>query len=387
MTTHSDPQVAAIVPFRVDIPESELDDLRRRLEHTRWPERETVSDWSQGIPLGYLQELCDYWRSEYDWRRVETALNDLPQFRTEIDGLEIHFLHVRSPHEDAMPLIITHGWPSSVTEFLKIIGPLTDPTSFGGAAEDAFHVVIPSLPGYGFSAKPDVPGWGLPHIVEAWAALMARLGYDRYGAQGGDWGSTVTEGLGQHYPERLSGIHLTMPLPPTEPLESFGELTEAEKANMAVWEDHLRWGGGYSAIQSTRPQTLGYGLADSPMAQCAWIVEKYWAWTDCDGHPENALTKDEMLDNVTLYWLTTTGASSARLYWESFLTMTNDRIDVPMGHSSYPGEILRLSRRWADKRFGDIRMWNEMDRGGHFPANEQPDGWVAQVREFFRLVR
>ena len=376
-----------ITPFRIEVTDAELDDLRGRLASTRWPERATVDDWSQGIPLEYVKDLCRYWCDAYDWRRAEAGLNAIPQFRTEIDGLGVHFLHARSRHPSALPLLITHGWPGSVVEFLKVIGPLVDPPAHGAAAADAFHVVCPSLPGYGFSDKPIAPGWGVPRIAAAWGELMDRLGYRRYGAQGGDWGAAVTMQLAQHDGEHLAGIHLNMPLASAAELQSVGELTEREQAALASYADHRKWGTGYSKQQSTRPQTLGYGLVDSPAGLCAWIVEKFWAWTDCDGNPENALTRDELLDNVMFYWLPATGASSARLYWESFGKADSSPISLATGISVFPKEIFRLSRRWAERRFSDLRHWNELDRGGHFAAFEQPQLFVDELRAFFRLVR
>jgi epoxide hydrolase len=382
-----------VTPFRIEIPEDQLRDLRERLERTRWPESETVDDWSQGIPLAYLQELCAYWADGYDWRATEARLNALPQFRTEIDGLGIHVVHVRSPHRDALPLVITHGWPGSIVEFLKVIGPLADPTAHGGDAADAFHVVCPSLPGYGFSDKPSQPGWKVERIAAAWAQLMARLGYERYGAQGNDWGTSVSSIIGQQDPAHVAGIHLMPPLAAPDP-ETFDDLTERERAALASLEYGDENDSGYSKQQETRPQTVGYSLVDSPVGLCAWIVEKFRSWTDCDGHPENALTRDELLDNVMLYWLPGTGASSARLYWESmrevrerFTRANTDVVTVPTGCSIFPKELQRPSRRWAEKRFTDIRHWNELDRGGHFAAFEQPELFVDEVRTFFRLVR
>jgi epoxide hydrolase len=380
-------------PFRLEVPEAELQDLRERLARTRWPEPATVGGWSQGVPLDYLRDLCEHWARGYDWRATEARLNALGQFRTELDGLGIHFLHVRSPHPGALPLVLTHGWPGSVIEFLKVIGPLTDPVASGGKADDAFHVVCPSLPGYGFSDKPDRPGWGVERIARAWAELMARLGYDHYGAQGSDWGTSVSTSLGQQDPEHVAGIHLTPPLAPPDPA-TFDDLTERERAAL----DDLERGGeeesGYSSEQATRPQTIGYGLVDSPAALCAWIVEKFWSWTDCDGHPENVLTRDELLDNLMLYWLPGTGASAARLYWESIRQVNRvlagpvtDQVRAPTGCSIFPRELQRPSRRWAERRFTDIRYWNEPPRGGHFAAFEQPELFVAEVRAFFRLVR
>jgi pimeloyl-ACP methyl ester carboxylesterase len=382
-----------VTEFRIAIPDAELNDLRARLHAARWPERETVQDWSQGVPLAYLRELCAYWAGEYDWRATEARLNALPQFRTTIDGLAIHYLHVRSAQPDALPLIITHGWPGSIIEFLEVIGPLTDPTAYGGDAADAFHVVCPSLPGYGFSDKPTEPGWDIERIAAAWSALMAELGYERYGAQGSDWGTSISTVMAKQNPAQLAGIHLTPPLAPPDPT-TLDDLTERERAALASLEHSAEWDSGYSREHSTRPQTIGYALVDSPTALCAWIVEKFWAWTDCDGHPENAITRDQLLDNLMLYWLPRTGASSARLYWESLRQVNewisgtaDDTITVPTGGSIFPKELQRPSRRWAEKRFADIRYWNEPGRGGHFAAFEQPDLFVDEVRAFFRLVR
>ena len=376
----------AITPFTIEVPDGDLADLKTRLARTRWPDAEPVDDWSQGMPLAYAQALCRYWADGYDWRERERYLNSFPQFRTDIDGLGIHFLHLRSPHPDALPLVLTHGWPGSTVEFNKVARRLSDPTIDGGDPADAFHVVCPSLPGYGFSDKPTEPGWGVERIARTWMALMARLGYDRYGAQGGDWGSMVTSSIGQQDPEHVAGIHLNMPVAAPN-AATFGDLTESETKALADMAHYQQSESGYSKQQSTRPQTLGYGLVDSPAAQCAWIVEKFWAWTDCDGDPTNVLTRDELLDNVMLYWLPGTGASSARLYWESFDTQTLDPVTVPTGCSIFPKEIIRLSRRWAEGRFSDIRSWNELEKGGHFAAFEQPDLFIREVRNFFRLVR
>jgi pimeloyl-ACP methyl ester carboxylesterase len=382
-----------VEPFRLDVPEAELDDLRDRLKAARWPERETVDDWSQGVPLEYLSELCAYWATSYDWRATEARLNALPQFRTEIDGLVIHLLHVRSRHADALPLVMTHGWPGSIVEFLEVIGPLTAPAAHGGDPADAFHVVCPSLPGYGFSDKPERCGWGVERIATAWTELMARLGYERYGAQGSDWGTSVSAHIAQRDPDHVAGIHLMPPLAPPDPA-TFDDLTDAERAALTSLEQAAEWESGYSTEHATRPQTIGYALADSPVALCAWIVEKFWAWTDCGGHPENVLTRDELLDNLMLYWLPRTGASSARLYWESIRDVNelisgpvHDFVEIPTGCSIFPKELQRPSRRWAEKRFRDIRHWNELDRGGHFPAFEQPELFVDELRAFFRQVR
>ena len=376
----------AIQPFRIEASEDALLDLRRRLHATRWPDRETVDDWSQGIPLAYVQDVCAYWADKYDWRAREALLNRFPQFRTSIDGLGMHFLHLRSPHPAALPLVITHGWPGSIVEFHKVIEPLANPTAHGGEARDAFHVVCPSLPGYGFSDKPKGPGWKVERIARAWSELMQRLGYARYAAQGGDWGAMVTTAIGLQDTERCVGIHLNMPITAPDP-ETMSDLTETEKAALASMQHYDRWDSGYSKQQSTRPQTLGYGLVDSPAGQLAWILEKFWSWTDCNGHPENVLTRDELLDNAMLYWLPGTGASSARLYWESFATFSLDPVDVPTGCSIYPKEIFRTSRRWAEKRFRKLVHFRELPRGGHFAAFEQPETFVREVRETFRGLR
>ncbi len=375
-----------VVPYKIDVAEAELDELRDRLRRTRWPEAETVTDWSQGTPLAYLQEVCAYWADGYDWRRCEARLNELPQVRTEIDGLGFHALHVRSPHDGALPLVLTHGWPGSIIEFAKVIGPLTDPTAHGGDAADAFHVVCPSLPGFGFSDKPAEHGWNVERIADAWDVLMARLGYDRYGAQGGDWGSSVTGRIAVRHPDHCVGIHLNMVVALPGP-DDMTDLTEREQAALAGFQHYQDWDSGYSKQQSTRPQTVGYGLVDSPAGQAGWILEKFWAWTDCDGHPENALTRDELLDNLMLYWLPGAGASSARIYWESFGTFRGDPVDVPTGVAMFPKEIFRPTRTWAEKQYRDIRQWNELDKGGHFAAFEQPEVFVDEVRSFFRQVR
>jgi pimeloyl-ACP methyl ester carboxylesterase len=375
-----------IQPFQIAVPDAALEDLRQRLRATRWPEREVVDDWSQGIPLAYVQDVCAYWAEKYEWRARETRLNRFAQWKTQIDGLDIHFLHVRSPHEDALPLVITHGWPGSIVEFQKVIEPLTNPTAHGGEARDAFHVVCPSLPGYGFSDKPNRPGWNVQRIADAWAQLMARLGYARYVAQGGDWGAMVTTRIGIQDEAHCAAIHLNMPIAPPDPA-TLGDLTEREKSAMAGMQHYQEWDSGYSKQQSTRQQTVGYGLVDSPAGQAAWILEKFWAWTDCNGHPENVLGRDELLDNVMLYWLPATAASSARLYWESFRTPSLDPVRIPVGCSIFPKEIFRTSRRWAEKQFAKLIHFEEMEKGGHFAAFEQPELYVGQVRACFRKVR
>ncbi len=375
----------AVRPFHIHVADEVLDDLRTRLSQTRWPEAECVVDWSQGIPLGYTRELAAYWASGYDWRSREAALNRFAQFITEIDGLDIHFIHQRSPHQEAFPLLITHGWPGSIVEFHKVIEPLTNPTAHGGQVEDAFHVVCPSLPGYGFSGKPIRHGWGVDKIAQAWETLMLRLGYARYGAQGGDWGAAVTTQMGRHR-GHCAAIHLNMPIA-YPPARDIADSSEEEREALAALTNHQRWGTGYSEQQSTRPQTVGYGLADSPVGQMAWIIEKFWAWMDCDGNPENVLHRDELLDNVMMYWATNTGASSARLYWESFKHLgATGRVEIPTGIAAFPKEVLRVTRSWCEPSY-NITHWTTMPRGGHFAAFEQPDLFVEDVRAFFRTVR
>jgi pimeloyl-ACP methyl ester carboxylesterase len=373
-------------PFQIHASDEELADLKRRLKATRWPEAETVDDWSQGIPLAYLQEVCEYWADEYDWRAREAKLNRFEQFTLPLKDLDIHFVHVRSPEPNARPIVITHGWPGSIVEFQKVIGPLSDPAAHGGDPADAFHVVCPSLPGYAFSQKPSKTGWGVSKIADAWSELMQALGYDRYAAQGGDWGSMVTTMIGAQDPEHCQGIHLNMPIAPPDP-ETMDDLTESEKSAMAGMKAYQDEDSGYSKQQGTRPQTLGYGLSDSPAGQCGWILEKFWRWTDCNGHPENALTRDELLDNVMLYWLPGTGASSGRLYWESFSTPSTAEVKVPVGCSIFPKEIFRTSRRWAEKHYAQLSYFNELDKGGHFAAFEQPELYVDEVRAWARTLR
>lgn len=376
-----------IKPFRLAVSDDVLSDLHARLANTRWPEAELVDDWSQGAPLAWIQDMCRYWAHGYDWRASEARLNRFAQYTTELDGLDIHFVHARSPHADAMPLVITHGWPGSIVEFHKVIDPLTNPTAFGGKATDAFHVVCPSLPGFGFSAKPTSTGWGLKKIAGAWAQLMARLGYPRYGAQGGDWGSAVTSALGAMDTEHCIGIHITLAMGTRPDVQ--GEPTPEEARALKGMKYYVDWDSGYSKQQSTRPQTLGYGLTDSPAGQAAWILEKFWAWTDCNGHPENIFSRDELLDNVMMYWATATAASSARLYWESFERRRGPmpQVTVPTGVAVFPKEIVTPVRRWMEADFVNIRHWTEMPRGGHFSAFEQPALFVDDVRDFFRTLR
>lgn len=375
-----------IRPFRIAVPDAVLDDLRDRLRRTRWPEAETVDDWSQGAPLAWIREVCEHWAERYDWRARESALNRFPQFVTAIDGLDIHFVHARSPHPRAMPLLVTHGWPGSFVEFHKAIEPLVDPVRFGGSADDAFHVICPSLPGFAFSGKPQRDGWNVERIARAWAVLMARLGYARYGAQGGDWGSAVTAAIGALDPGHCAGIHVTLAMAARPRVD--GTPTPEEARALKGIAHYRQWDSGYSKQQSTRPQTLGYALTDSPSGQAAWILEKFQAWTDCDGHPENVLTRDELLDNVMLYWVTASAASSARIYWESFgKPPGHPPIDVPTGVAVFPKEIVTPVRKWMADRYRNITHWTEMPRGGHFAAFEQPTLFVDEVRAFFRTLR
>lgn len=368
-------------------PQSALDDLKRRLDHTRWPEQETVTDWSQGVPLARLRALVEYWRTTYDWRHCEAALNNLGQYRTPIDGLDIHFLHVRSPHANALPIILTHGWPGSVIEFLKAIPLLTNPTAHSGRPEDAFHVVVPSLPGFGFSGKPTERGWNAERIARAWAELMRRLNYSRYVAQGGDWGAFVTTALALQRPAGLAAIHLNMPLVIPQPVPTSGS-TEAETRAIAALARFLQDGAGYFQIQATRPQTIGYALVDSPAGLAAWIYEKFHAWTDNNGDPETALTRDEMLDNITLYWLTDTAASSARIYFEQAAAgIFGAVVDFPVGCSVFPRDIVPVPRSWAERVYPKLIHWNELDRGGHFAAFEQPALFTQELRTCFRSLR
>ena len=389
-----------IHPFRVDISEEALDDLRQRIAATQWPEKETVPDDSQGVPLATMQKLARYWATDYDWRRCEAELNALPQFITEIDGLDIHFIHVRSQHEDALPLVINHGWPGSIIEQLKLIGRLTDPTAHGASAGDAFHVVIPSMPGYGFSGKPTGTGWGPERMGRAWAELMKRLGYTQYVAQGGDWGAIIAEVMAVQAPDGLLGIHINMPgtVPPSvlrlirnrDPAPS--SFSEAEKVAFAGLEYFYRKGFGYAEMMNTRPQTLGYSLADSPVGMLAFFYDKFTEWTHSGRQPEKVLTRDDILDDVTLYWLTNTGTSSSRSYWDAAqggggpfnaVEITN----VPVAVTIFPGEIYRAPRNWAEQTFHKLIYWNEVAKGGHFAAWEQPQLFSEEIRAAFRSLR
>src|SRR5579864_9271992 len=378
------PTSEAVTPFQVAIPAAALQDLKVRLAATRFPEKETVGDWSEGVPLAKMKALVQYWRSCYDMRRIERRLNSVPQYRTQIDGLGIHFLHVRSKHQNALPIILTHGWPGSVIEFLKVIEPLTDPTAYGGTPDDAFHVVAPSLPGYGFSDKPTARGWGLPHIAKAWAVLMNRLGYTSWVAQGGDWGAGVTTWMAKQHVEGLKAIHLNLPILFPPPLE--GQPSADEKAALAGLTAYGDGGSGYARIQGTRPQTLGYSLADSPVGQAAWIYEKFSQWADPKDAP--GLSNDEMLDNIMLYWLTNSGASSARLYFESFATdFSREELDMPVAVSVFPGEAFKPPKVWGERTYSKLVYWNAAGQGGHFAAFEQPDLFVAELRKSFAQFR
>lgn len=374
----------AVEPFRVAVPEADLLDLRERLARTRWPRPGTVPDWSQGVPFDYLRDLCEYWRTEYDWRRLETRLNALPQFRTEIDGVGIHFIHLRSPAPDALPLVMTHGWPGSVLEFLGAIGPLTDPAAHGGEARDAFDLVVPALPGYGFSDAPAAPGWSPDRIGRAWTELMARLGYERYGAQGGDWGSAVSRAVARHDPERVVGIHLNHDYVERETVRRLGIEDDFERFAEARRAEFNRSGRGYSRQQSTRPQTLGFGLADSPAGQCAWIVEKFHGWSD----PETIYGRDALLDNVTLYWLTNSAASSARLYWETGRARDPVAVSpVPFALSVFPHDINPVPKRWIRAQEPHLVYYRRLDHGGHFAAMEDPALFTSEVRAAFRAIK
>lgn len=386
-----------IEAFEIAVPDGVLEDLRDRLRRTRWPEAETVDDWSQGIPLAYLREVCDYWANGYDWRARERELNRIEQFIARFGGMDVHFIHARSPEAEAVPLVITHGWPGSVVEFQKVIGPLSDPVAHGGSASDAFHVVCPSLPGFGFSGKPARTGWGVDRIADCWAELMAGLGYDRYGAQGGDWGSGVSIAIGTRHPGRCLGIHLNMVMRTHMAIPDLRSpdptWTAEEQQAAAALKYFVEWGTAYNRQHSTRPQTLGYGLTDSPVGQAAWILEKFREWTDCDGHPENALSRDELLDNVMLYWLGASATSSARLYWETFRPIAGGAapkpatVTVPTGVAKFPSEIVPPVRSWCEPYFSDLRHWTVMPRGGHFAAFEQPELFVDDVRAFFGPLR
>ena len=373
--------MSQIKKFNIEIPQSKLDDLQQRLTLTRWPEKETPDDWTQGIPLSYMKEIHDYWLNDYDWRKHEKEINKFPQFLTTINELDVHFIHFKSPYKNAKPLIITHGWPGSVVEFFKVIERLADPKIDESNAEIAFDVITPSLPGFGFSGKPTKPGFGVEKIADTFSKLMQTLGYEKYFAQGGDWGAAVTTALGTQ-DSNCEAIHLNMAVVSPD-METMDDLTEFEQQALAGFQFYQEWDSGYSKQQSTRPQTLGYGLTDSPIGQAAWILEKFYQWTDCDGHPENAVSRDELLTNVMFYWLTETAASSARLYWESFGEFNGGEVKTPTGVSIYPKEIFKASERWLKKRYTDLRYYNVLDSGGHFAALEKPDLYVNEIRSFF----
>ena len=398
-TTERSAATAAVRPFRIEVPEEALVELRRRIAATRWPSRELVPDRSQGVQLATMQELARYWATEYDWRRCEARLNALPQFVTGIDGVDVHFVHVRSPHPDALPLIMTHGWPGSVVELLETVGPLTDPPAHGGRAEDAFDLVLPSLPGYGFSGEPTELGWDVGRVGRAWAELMRRLGYTRYVAQGGDVGAGVTDAMGRQAPEGLLGIHVNLlvtALGSTLPGD-----TEEERAALDAIATFRASGFAYFLEQATRPQTIGYGLLDSPAALAAWMLDHdtdaYYKISRAfvDGQPVGNLTRDHVLDNITLYWLTGTGASAARSYWESYGPdapaaaggQAPPPVSLPVGFTTFPGEIWRTPRTWAETSYPTLAYFNEVDRGGHFAAWEEPDLFTTEVRAAFRPLR
>ncbi len=379
----------AIERFHIRVDDSTLEDLRLRLALTRFPDQIDGTGWEYGTSIDYLRELVGYWREEYDWRAQEARLNELEHFRTRIDDQSIHFVHARSEHADAFPLLITHGWPGSIVEFLDVIPRLTRPEAYGARAEDAFHVIAPSLPGYGFSEPPRTPGWDVRRIALAFIELMRRLGYERYGAQGGDWGAQIATRIAALDPEHCAALHLNMPIasPPADPRP----LTEEEQADLAAMARFQRSEAAYAQLQGTKPQTVGMALNDSPAGLLSWIVEKFRTWSDCDGHPENAFTRDQLITNVMLYWVTQTITSSARLYWETMhsgvLQEAPEFVSVPTGVARYPKEeVLRFPRAWVEQRY-NVTHWAVMPRGGHFAAMEQPELFVDDLRTFFRTVR
>ncbi|HVJ44176.1 MAG TPA: epoxide hydrolase [Dongiaceae bacterium] len=389
-------QDTTIRPFNVNVPEADLTDLRRRIAATRWPARETVMDQSQGVQLVKLRALVRYWGTNYDWRKVEAKLNALPMFVTEIDGLDIQFIHVRSRHPNTLPLIITHGWPGSILELTKVIGPLTDPTAHGGQAEDAFDLVLPSMPGYGFSGKPQGTGWGPDRIARAWAVLMERLGYQRYVSQGGDWGSVISDVMARQKPAGLLGIHVNMPATvPADVAKALNNgdpapagLTAKEKAAFDSLDTFYKKNCGYAAMMVTRPQTVGYALSDSPVGLAAWMYDKFAQWTNSGGEPERSLTKDEMLDDITLYWLTNSAVSSAQLYWENNANNFNAvDISIPAAVTVFPGEIYQAPRSWAERSYHKLVYFNEVGKGGHFAAWEEPELFSEELRKAFRTLR
>jgi pimeloyl-ACP methyl ester carboxylesterase len=386
-------------PFNVDIPDERLAELRRRITATRWPSKELVDDRSQGVQLATVQELACYWTTDYDFGRVGARLNALPQFTTEIDGVEIHFIHARSEHEDALPLIMTHGWPGSVIELLETIGPLTDPTAYGGTAEDAFHLVLPSLPGYGFSGEPREIGWYTGRVAQAWAELMRRLGYTRYVAQGGDQGAAVTDDLAHQAPEGLIGVHMNLLRTALGSVTGLPAESEEERAALEAVATFRTSGFGYFLEQSTRPQTIGYALLDSPVALAAWMLDhdtdsyEKISRAFVDGQPAGGLTRDHILDNVTLYWLTATGSSAARSYWEGGRAaalaagQTPQPVSVPVGFTTFPGEIFQAPRSWVETTYSSLVYFNKADRGGHFAAWEEPQIFSEEMRAAFKPLR
>ncbi|MGY4979314.1 epoxide hydrolase family protein [Streptomyces sp. 900105755] len=381
------PHASALVrPFAVSIPDAEIDDLKRRLAGTRWPDPETVGDWSQGVRVENARALVEYWERSYDWRRLESELNRFPQFLTEIDGLDIHFIHVRSENPHAMPLILTHGWPGSILDFLKLIGPLTDPVAFGGDAADSFDVVVPSLPGFGFSQKPTETGWTASRIASAWAELMKRLGYTKWAAQGGDWGGVVTTDLGAMRPEGLVGIHLnTQYAFPAQIPESLSPEQRDAVETLAFYAGDL---GGSNHLQGTKPETVGFALADSPAGQAAWIYEKFQSKTDNHGLAEDALSMDDMLDAISLYWFTNSAASSGRIYWENKArTFAGPKLTLPVAVTVFPKDIPRVPRSWIEDAYSDLIHYGEADKGGHFAALEQPETLVSEIRAGLRALR
>ena len=383
--THAAPS-ALIRPFSVAIPDSEIQDLRQRLAGTRWPDQETVSDWSQGVRLENAKSLITYWERNYDWRRFESELNRFPQFLTEIDGLDIHFIHVRSSNPGAMPLILTHGWPGSIVEFLKLIGPLTDPVAFGGLAEDSFDVVIPSLPGFGFSGKPTEQGWNVPRIAAAWAELMKGLGYSQWAAQGSDWGAVVTTALGAMRPDGLLGIHLnTQYAFPSQIPDTLSPEEQRAVDTLALYTGPL---GGSNHLQGTKPETVGFALADSPAGQAAWIYEKFQSKTDNNGLAEDAISTDDMLDAISLYWFTNSAASSARIYWENSAgSLAGPKLGLPVAVTVFPRDIPLLPRSWIEDTYTHLIHYGEAERGGHFAALEQPEIMIDEIRTGLRSLR
>ena len=390
-----------IRPYHIHVPEKDLKDLRQRVQATRWPDKETVSDLSQGVQLARLQDLVHYWGANYDWRKAEAKLNALPQYVTNIDGIDIQFAWIRSKNPNALPLLINHGWPGSVFEMVKLVGPLTDPQAYGGKAEDAFDLVIPSMPGYGFSERPKDAGWGPERIARAWDVLMKRLGYSKYVAQGGDWGSVIVDAMARQKPEGLVGIHVNMPA--TVPADVAKALKNGEPAPAGLSEKELAAfnslnylytkGAGYAALMVTRPQTLGFGLSDSPSGLAAFFYDKFTDWTYSGGNAEKSLTKDEMLDDITLYWLTNTGTSGARLYWENnnnnfnAVEQRTAEISIPVAVTIFPGEIYRAPRSWTERSYHHLIYFNEVNKGGHFAQWEEPQLFSEEMRAAFKSLR